>query len=197
MNPQSEVTCTMCHAPRNSSQPSLQPASPEDSFDDFEEFPRDDVEATTRFAAQTVMPKEAPKIVRDTAESEEDLSSDETPVAEKPKTVLAGNVAPVVLGKPAGKPSGSGLGKPAGKPSGKPAGKPVVKLGAKTAVKPVMLKLREEKTAGKEDVVIKKKSLAGKEAGNVKAKATSMKVVSKPAGKREVDVFAELGMGAE
>ena len=62
----------MCHAPRNSSQPSLQPASPEDSFDDFEEFPRDDVEATTRFAAQTVMPKEAPKIVRDTAESEED-----------------------------------------------------------------------------------------------------------------------------
>ena len=193
MNPQSEVTCTMCHAPRNSSQPSLQPASPEDSFDDFEEFPRDDVEATTRFAAQTVMPKEAPKIVRDTAESEEDLSSDETPVAEKPKTVLAGNVAPVVLGKPAGKPSGSGLGKPAGKPSGKP----VVKLGAKTAVKPVMLKLREEKTAGKEDVVIKKKSLAGKEAGNVKAKSTSMKVVSKPAGKREVDVFAELGMGAE
>lgn len=193
MNPQSKVTCTMCHAPRNSSQPSLQPASPEDSFDDFEEFPRDDVEATTRFAAQTVMPKEAPKIVRDTAESEEDLSSDETPVAEKPKTVLAGNVAPVVLGKPAGKPSGSGLGKPAGKPSGKP----VVKLGAKTAVKPVMLKLREEKTAGKEDVVIKKKSLAGKEAGNVKAKATSMKVVSKPAGKREVDVFAELGMGAE
>lgn len=193
MNPQSEVTCTMCHAPRNSSQPSLQPASPEDSFDDFEEFPRDDVEATTRFAAQTVMPKEAPKIVRDTAESEEDLSSDETPIAEKPKTVLAGNVAPVVLGKPAGKPSGSGLGKPAGKPSGKP----VVKLGAKTAVKPVMLKLREEKTAGKEDVVIKKKSLAGKEAGNVKAKATSMKVVSKPAGKREVDVFAELGMGAE
>ena len=183
----------MCHAPRNSSQPSLQPASPEDSFDDFEEFPRDDVEATTRFAAQTVMPKEAPKIVRDTAESEEDLSSDETPIAEKPKTVLAGNVAPVVLGKPAGKPSGSGL----GKPTGKPAGKPVVKLGAKTAVKPVMLKLREEKTAGKEDVVIKKKSLAGKEAGNVKAKATSMKVVSKPAGKREVDVFAELGMGAE
>ena len=183
----------MCHAPRNSSQPSLQPASPEDSFDDFEEFPRDDVEATTRFAAQTFMPKEAPKIVRDTAESEEDLSSDETPIAEKPKTVLAGNVAPVVLGKPAGKPSGSGL----GKPSGKPSGKPVVKLGAKTAVKPVMLKLREAKTAGKEDVVIKKKSLAGKEAGNVKAKATSMKVVSKPAGKREVDVFAELGMGAE
>ena len=73
----------------------------------------------------------------------------------------------------------------------------MVKLGAKTAVKPVMLELREEKTAGKEDVVIKKKSLAGKEAGNVKAKATSMKVVSKPAGKREVDVFAELGMGAE
>ena len=187
----------MCHAPRNSSQPSLQPASPEDSFDDFEEFPREDAEATTSFAAQTVMPKEAPKIVRDTAESEEDLSSDETPVTEKPKTVLAGKVAPVVLGKPAGKPAGNGVGKPMGKPMGKPTGKPTGKPGAKPAGKPVMLKLREEKTAGKEDVVIKKKSVAGKEAGNVKAKSTSMKVVSKPAGKREVDVFAELGMGAE
>ena len=138
------------------------------------------------------MPKEAPKIVRDTAESEEDSSSDETPVVEKPKTVLAGNVAPVVLGKPAG----MSMGKPTGKPTGKPVGKPVVKLGAKPAGKPVMLKLREEKPAGKEDVVIKK-SVAGKEAGNGKAKSTSMKVVSKPAGKREVDVFAELGMGAE
>lgn len=192
MNAQSETTCTMCHAPRNSSQPSAQPASPDDSFDDFEEFPREEAEATTSFAAQTVMPKEAPKIVRDTAESEEDSSSDETPVVEKPKSVLAGNVAPVVLGKPAG----MSMGKPTGKPTGKPVGKPVVKLGAKPAGKPVMLKLREEKPAGKEDVVIKK-SVAGKEAGNGKAKSTSMKVVSKPAGKREVDVFAELGMGAE
>ena len=185
LNPLNETTCTMCHAPRNSSQPSLQPASQDDSFGDFDEFPREELEATTSFAAQTAKPKEAPKIVRDTAESGEDVSSDETPVPEKPKTVLAGKVAPVVLGKPAGKSSARQPGKPMGKP------------GMKTAGKPVMLKLRDEKTAGKEDVVIKK-SVAAKEAGNIKvAKSASIQVVSKPAGKREMDVFAELGMGAE
>lgn len=164
MNPLSETTCVMCHAPRNSSQFSVTADYNSDSFDDFLQ---DDLEATTSFAAQTVKPKEAPKIVRDISASEDETPSEEDiPDKKEPALVSSVKVSPVILKKP--------------------------------VLKPLSMKLHEEKKGGKDDVVIKK-PVSVKSAVNPRAgKSASIQVVSKPAtSRKEVDVFAELGMGAE
>ena len=100
MNDETATSCIMCHSLKDEKPDSLQSIQVEDSEneEDFSDF---DVQPTNSFAAQTVKPKEPPKIVRvnDTVESESD-STEEEPVVTASAPVASVAPAPVVTPAP-------------------------------------------------------------------------------------------------
>ena len=155
---------------------SFQPAEVEETGndDDFSDF---DVQPTNSFAAQTVKPKEPPKIVRvnDTAESESDSTEEEPVVASAPVVTAPVVTAPVAA--------------PAVAPTQEKPKETVVK----STMKPLPMKLRSTPGVNnKNSIVIKKTSTSqSKGSTRMKAKPAVIKV------KKENDLFSELGMNAE
>ena len=197
MNDETATSCIMCHSLKDEKPDSLQSIEVEDSEneEDFSDF---DVQPTNSFAAQTVKPKEPPKIVRvnDTVESESD-STEEEPVVTAPVASVA--PAPVVTPAPVAPVT------PAPTPA--PVSTPAVPVPApvpptqekpketvvKSTMKPLPMKLRSSTGVNSKNSIIIKKTSTNQSKGptRMKAKPTVIKV------KKENDLFSELGMNAE
>ena len=177
---------------------SFQPAEVEETGneDDFSDF---DVQPTNSFAAQTVKPKEPPKIVRvnDTVESESD-STEEEPVVTASAPVASVAPAPVVTPAPVAPvtpapvvASVAPVSTPAA-PVPPTQEKPKETI-VKSTMKPLPMKLRSSTGVNsKNSIIIKKTSInQSKGPSRMKAKPAVIKV------KKENDLFSELGMNAE
>ena len=174
---------------------SFQPAEVEETGndDDFSDF---DVQPTNSFAAQTVKPKEPPKIVRvnDTAESESDSTEEEPVVAPAPVVPAPVVTAPVPAPIPA--PIPAPVSTPAASvvaPTIPPTQEKPKETVVKSTMKPLPMKLRSTPGVNnKNSIVIKKTSTSqSKGSTRMKAKPAVIKV------KKENDLFSELGMNAE
>ena len=202
MNDETATSCIMCHSLKDEKPDSLQSIQVEDSEneEDFSDF---DVQPTNSFAAQTVKPKEPPKIVRvnDTVESESD-STEEEPVVTAPVASVApapvvtpAPVAPVtpapVVASVASAPTPAPVSTPAA-PVPPTQEKPKETV-VKSTMKPLPMKLRSSTGVNSKNSIIIKKTSTNQSKGptRMKAKPTVIKV------KKENDLFSELGMNAE
>ena len=186
----------MCHSLKDEKPDSLQSIEVEDSEneEDFSDF---DVQPTNSFAAQTVKPKEPPKIVRvnDTVESESD-STEEEPVVTASAPVASVAPAPVVTPAPvvasvASAPTPAPVSTPAA-PVPPTQEKPKETV-VKSTMKPLPMKLRSSTGVNSKNNIVIKKTSTNQSKGptRMKAKPAVIKV------KKENDLFSELGMNAE
>ena len=186
MNDETATSCIMCHSLKDEKPDSLQSIEVEDSEneEDFSDF---DVQPTNSFAAQTVKPKEPPKIVRvnDTVESESD-STEEEPVVTAPVASVA--PAPVVTPAPVAPVTPAPA--PAPVPPTQEKSKETV---VKSTMKPLPMKLRSSTGVNSKNSIVIKKTSTNQSKGptRMKAKPAVIKV------KKENDLFSELGMNAE
>ena len=191
MNDETATSCIMCHSMKDEKPDSFQPAEVEETGndDDFSDF---DVQPTNSFAAQTVKPKEPPKIVRvnDTAESESDSTEEEPVVASAPVVTAPVVTAPIPAPIPA---PVSTPAAPAVAPTVPPTQEKPKETVVKSTMKPLPMKLRSTPGVNnKNSIVIKKTSTSqSKGSTRMKAKPAVIKV------KKENDLFSELGMNAE
>ena len=183
----------MCHSLKDEKPDSLQSIEVEDSEneEDFSDF---DVQPTNSFAAQTVKPKEPPKIVRvnDTVESESD-STEEEPVMTASAPVASVAPAPVAPVTPAPTPAPvSTPAAPVPVPVPPTQEKPKETV-VKSTMKPLPMKLRSSTGVNSKNSIIIKKTSTNQSKGptRMKAKPAVIKV------KKENDLFSELGMNAE
>ena len=200
MNDETATSCIMCHSLKDEKPDSLQSIEVGDSEneEDFSDF---DVQPTNSFAAQTVKPKEPPKIVRvnDTVESESD-STEEEPVVTASAPVASVAPAPVVTPAPV-------VASVASAPTPAPVSTPAAPVPApvpptqekpketvvKSTMKPLPMKLRSSTSVNSKNSIIIKKTSTNQSKGptRMKAKPAVIKV------KKENDLFSELGMNAE
>lgn len=173
LNDETATSCVMCHSLKDEKPDSLNTVTVNEpvSDEDFSDF---DIQPTNSFAAQTVKPKEPPKIVRvnNTAESETDSTEDE-PAGQSTVDIPA-------VSSTQEKPH-------------KPEEEKVKETVVKSTMKPLPMKLRSTPgVSSKSTIVIKKGSTnQAKRTGRMKAKPAVIKV------KKENDLFSELGMNAE
>ena len=200
MNDETATSCIMCHSLKDEKPDSLQSIEVEDSEneEDFSDF---DVQPTNSFAAQTVKPKEPPKIVRvnDTVESESD-STEEEPVVTASAPVASVAPAPVVTPAPvvasvASAPTPAPVSTPAAPvpvPVPPTQEKPKETV-VKSTMKPLPMKLRSSTGVNSKNSIVIKKTSTNQSKGptRMKAKPAVIKV------KKENDLFSELGMNAE
>ena len=185
----------MCHSLKDEKPDSLQSIQVEDSEneEDFSDF---DVQPTNSFAAQTVKPKEPPKIVRvnDTVESESDSTEEEPVVTASAPVASVAPVtpAPVVASAPTPAPVSTPTAPvpPAPVPPTQEKPKETV---VKSTMKPLPMKLRSSTGVNSKNSIIIKKTSTNQSKGptRMKAKPAVIKV------KKENDLFSELGMNAE
>lgn len=189
----------MCHSLKDEKPDSLQSIQVEDSEneEDFSDF---DVQPTNSFAAQTVKPKEPPKIVRvnDTVESESD-STEEEPVVTASAPVASVAPAPVVTPAPVAPVTPAPTPAPVSTPAA-PVPVPVPptqekpkETVVKSTMKPLPMKLRSSTGVNSKNSIVIKKTSTNQSKGptRMKAKPAVIKV------KKENDLFSELGMNAE
>ena len=200
MNDETATSCIMCHSLKDEKPDSLQSIEVGDSEneEDFSDF---DVQPTNSFAAQTVKPKEPPKIVRvnDTVESESD-STEEEPVvtASAPvASVAPAPVAPVtpapVVASVASAPTPAPVSTPAAPAPVPPTQEKPKETVVKSTMKPLPMKLRSSTGVNSKNSIVIKKTSTNQSKGptRMKAKPAVIKV------KKENDLFSELGMNAE
>lgn len=195
MNDETATSCIMCHSLKDEKPDSLQSIQVEDSEneEDFSDF---DVQPTNSFAAQTVKPKEPPKIVRvnDTVESESDSTEEEPVVTASAPVASVAPVtpAPVVASAPTPAPVSTPTAPvpPAPVPPTQEKPKETV---VKSTMKPLPMKLRSSTGVNSKNSIIIKKTSTNQSKGptRMKAKPAVIKV------KKENDLFSELGMNAE
>ena len=185
----------MCHSLKDEKPDSLQSIQVEDSEneEDFSDF---DVQPTNSFAAQTVKPKEPPKIVRvnDTVESESD-STEEEPVVTASAPIASVAPAPVVTPAPIASVASAPTPAPVSTPAAPvpPTQEKPKETVVKSTMKPLPMKLRSSTGVNSKNSIIIKKTSTNQSKGptRMKAKPAVIKV------KKENDLFSELGMNAE
>ena len=202
----------MCQAPQKATVAAFAPHV-EESFDDSdssdggkEDFSWEPKEATNSFAAQTVVPKAPPQILRASSASSEDSESSEesveasSPAAEEKVMTTPGEESSRL-------PASGGHTANLAVSTAQPSQTPAVSLNSsqqakpgmlsKSAVRPIAMRLRDPVTREGSDVVIKKHTATSQHAMKSLAKPTLIQVAPKKTIPKDNDLFAELDMNAE
>lgn len=168
LNEESSTECVMCHSSKSEVH-STSIHIDDNNKDDDDDFSDFDIQPTNSFTAQTVIPKEPPKIMR--VNNNLDLSSEseeEIPPSKPIAPISTPITAPsVVLMK---------------------------KDPAKLAVKPIPMKLRATTTGTPKGTIRIKTNTKTKNTSSVKVRAKPAVI---QVTKKSDDLFSELGINAE